>query len=49
MKDKIRHADIEAEKKYPGASIDNADGENVTDAAVEERVRVENNNPRNEN
>lgn len=48
MKDKIQQADIEAEKKYPGAAIDRADGEKVSDAAVDDRVKVENNNPRNE-
>lgn len=34
-------------KKYPGVAIDVADNEKVDSKLVKERVKVENNNPRN--
>lgn len=44
-----KEKDLEkAEKKYPGAAIDNADEEEVSKKLVDERTCTLNNNPRNE-
>ena len=32
--------------RYPGVSVDTSDGEKVTKKSVEERTRVQNDNPR---
>ena len=38
----------QAEKKYPGAAVDVADGEKVTAEAVKQETAQMNNNPRND-
>ena len=39
--------EVKSAQNYPGAAIDIADDEKVNDRLVKERVKVENNNPRN--
>ena len=39
---------VEAEIKYPGAAVDAADGEKVTQESVDEETLSLNNNPRND-
>lgn len=47
MDTQLRNEEQKAERDYPGAAIDKADGDRVTEKEVKERVKVENNNPRN--
>lgn len=45
--DKIKQEELEAEKQYRGAAVDNAEDDNANDANVNCDVRALNNNPRN--
>lgn len=47
MDKKIAKQRTDAEKKYPGAAIDNADNEKVSAERVKNDVKCLNNNPRN--
>lgn len=50
MKEKLskeRLAQIDAQKKYSGASTDNADNNKADQKDVEQSTRMMNNNPRN--
>lgn len=46
-KEKITESQTHAINNYPGAAINVADNEKVTSRMVKQRVRVQNNNPRN--
>lgn len=47
MKEKLTNEQVNAVNNYPGAQVDVADGEKITAKAVRERVKTQNNNPRN--
>lgn len=47
MDSKEKKTEINAEKIYPGAEINKADNDKVSESFVKERVETENNNPRN--